>query len=141
MHEDVGRIEAELNLLLEAERAGGRVLRDLLALVTSAKLRHCLKKVEHDEGYYARELAAQIRRLGATPSTAIGAFVEKVAAVPELRDKLKLLNRGQLWVIRKIEELLPSVTDGELEGFLRVMAEGHRVNVDAVERALASGEL
>ncbi len=134
------RTEAELNLLLEAERAGGRALRDLAVLACSAELRHLLKKVAHAEGYYARELAAQVRRLGGNPSSGIGDFVEKVAAVPELGGKLELLNRGQRWVIRKIEALLPSVADAELRGFLRVMADGHRANIQAVEAALAEGK-
>ena len=123
----------------EAERAGGRVLHELTALARSAELRELLKKVGHDEGYYAGELAAQVRRLGGQPSNRTGDFVEKVRAVPDLRGKLELLNRGQRWVIRKLNERIPSLADEELKAFLAVMAQGHETNIGALEAALARG--
>ena len=103
-------LESLLNLLTEAERAGGRVLHELTEEATSLDLRELLKKVEHDEGYYAGQLAAHVRRLGGTPSNKTGDFVEKVRAVAGLVPKLELLNRGQGWVVRKIDEALPSIT-------------------------------
>ena len=132
-------LESLLNTLGEAERAGGRVLRELVALTSAPELRELLKKTAHDEGYYAGELMAHVRRLGGAPSNATGDFVEKVRSVSGLRDKLELLNRGQGWVIRKIEEGLPSVTDPDLHGFLTVMASGHHVNIAALDEALKKG--
>jgi hypothetical protein len=52
-----------------------------------------------------------------------------------------LLNRGQRWVIRKIDENLPSIDDLHLNAFLRVMAKGHHVNIGALEEALKDGLL
>jgi hypothetical protein len=131
--------EAFLNSLGEAERAGGRVLHELTELAHSLELREMLKKVGHDEGYYAGELAAHVRRLGGTASTKTGDFVEKVRAVEDFRAKLELLNRGQRWVIRKIEEQLATVADPHLKAFLVVMAQGHRVNIGALDEALKAG--
>ncbi len=68
-----------------------------------------------------------------------GDFVEKVRAVADFRGRLDLLNRGQRWVIRKIEENVPVVNDDYLKAFLTVMAEGHRVNIGALEDALKKG--
>ncbi|MDB5108066.1 MAG: hypothetical protein JWM69_1007 [Candidatus Binatus sp.] len=133
------QIEAFLNVLGEAERAGGRVLHELTGEAKSLELREMLKKVGHDEGYYAGELAAHVRRLGGSPSTKTGDFVEKVRAVADFRGKLELLNRGQRWVIRKIEEHAPTIADAHLKAFLVVMAEGHRVNIGALEDALTKG--
>ena len=133
------QLEAFLNLLGEAERAGGRILHELTEQASSLELREMLKKVGHDEGYYAGELAAHVRRLGGTPSTRTGDFVEKVRAVADFRERLDLLNRGQRWVIRKIEESGPAVSDDHLKAFLVVMAEGHRVNIGALEDALKKG--
>lgn len=113
------QLEAFLNSLGEAERAGGRVLHELTGLPQSLELREMLKKVGHDEGYYAGELAAHVRRLGGTPSNKTGDFVEKVRAVPDLKGKLELLNRGQRWVIRKIVEQLQTLTDESLQAFLK----------------------
>jgi hypothetical protein len=132
-------IEDFLNVLSEAERAGGRVLHELVPLAQSSELRELLKKVAHDEGYYAGELTAHIRRLGGQPSNKTGDFVEKVRAVPVFKDKLELLNRGQRWVMRKIQETLPSIADPELHGFLVVMKNGHETNIHALEEALPNG--
>jgi len=129
-------LEAMLNQLSEAERAGSRVLHELTDQAASLDLRELLKKVEHDEGYYAGQLAAHVRRLGGTPSNKTGDFVEKVRAVIGLVPKLELLNRGQGWVVRKIDEMLPSITDPALGAFLRVMAEGHRINISTLDAAI-----
>lgn len=133
------QLEGFLNTLGEAERAGGRVLHDLTELAQSLLLREMLKKVGHDEGYYAGELSQHVRRLGGTASNKTGDFVEKVRAVGEFRAKCELLNRGQRWVIRKIEESLPTVADEQLKAFLTVMAAGHHTNIGALEQALKDG--
>ena len=134
-------LEGFLNILGDAERAGGRVLHELTSEARSLELRQLLKKAAHDEGYYAGELSAHVRRLGGTASNKTGDFVEKVRVVSDFRGKLDLLNRGQRWVIRKIEETLPGITDPELHAFLSVMAKGHYVNIGAIEEALKEGLL
>lgn len=134
-------LETTLNVLIEAERAGGRVLHELEDQGGSLELRELLKKVGHDEGYYAGELSAHVRRMGGAPSTKTGDFVEKVRALNDFRGKLELLNRGQRWVIRKIEEKLPSIADARLHAFLRVMAKGHEVNIGTLEEYLAKNEM
>jgi nitronate monooxygenase len=134
-------LEKFLNSLGEAERAGGRVLHELTDQAQSLELRELLKKVGHDEGYYAGELSAHVRRLGGIPSTKTGDFVEKVRAVGNLKGKLELLNRGQRWVVRQIGEQLGTIVDARLQAFLRVMADGHDVNIGALDKALADGKL
>jgi hypothetical protein len=130
-----------LNTLGEAERAGGRVLHELEQEASSLELKELLRKTGHDEGYYAGQINAHIRRLGADPSTRTGDFVEKVRALSDLKSKIELLNRGQRWVIRKIDERLPSLSDPHLKAFLVVMAKGHHTNIQAVDDALKSGLL
>ena len=130
-----------LNTLGEAERAGGRVLHALEQEASALELKELLRKTAHDEGYYAGQIGAHIRRLGAEPSTRTGDFVEKVAALKDLKSKIELLNRGQRWVIRKIEERLPTLNDDHLKAFLVVMARGHQVNIQAVDDALKTGLL
>jgi hypothetical protein len=134
-------LESFLNSLGEAERAGGRILHELTDQAHSLELREMLKKVGHDEGYYAGELSAHVRRLGGTPSNKTGDFVEKVRAVADFKGKLELLNRGQRWVVRKIGEQLSTIGDERLQAFLKVMAEGHDINIGALEKALAAGML
>ena len=134
-------LESFLNSLAEAERAGGRVLHELTEQAQSLELREMLRKVTHDEGYYAGELAGHVRRLGGTPSTKTGDFVEKVRSVADFKSKLELLNRGQRWVVRKIGEQVATVADQRLQAFLKVMADGHDVNIGALDKALAEGKL
>ena len=136
-----GQLEGFLNTLGEAERAGGRVLHELTGQAKSLELRELLIKVGHDEGYYAGELVAHVRRLGGSPSNKTGDFVEKVRAVTDFRGKLELLNRGQRWVIREIDRNLPNIDDEPLRAFLRVMAKGHHVNIGALDDALKEGML
>lgn len=42
-------------------------------------------------------------------------------------------------MIRKIEERLPGLPDAHLKAFLTVMAQGHQVNIAAVDDALKAG--
>jgi nitronate monooxygenase len=130
-----------LNTLGEAERAGGRVLHDLEQEASSLELKELLRKTGHDEGYWAGQIGAHIRRLGGEPSNRTGDFIDKVRALNDLKSKIELLNRGQRWVIRKIEERLPGLSDPHLKAFLVVMAKGHHVNIQAVDEALKSGAL
>jgi hypothetical protein len=65
--------------------------------------------------------------------------VDKVRAVPVFKDQPELLNRGQRWVLHKIQETLPSIADPELHGFLVVMKDGHETNTRALEEALRDG--
>src|SRR5581483_4177699 len=111
-------LESLSNALCEAERAGGRALSDVLELAEAPHLRELIRKVAHDEGYWARELAAAVRRAGGTPSNGIGDFADKVRAVPDLAGKLALINRGQRWVVRKIGEQISGVQDPAFRGLL-----------------------
>jgi len=130
-----------LNTLGEAERAGGRVLHDLEQEASSLELKELLRKTGHDEGYWAGQIGAHIRRLGGDPSNRTGDFIDKVRALNDLKSKIELLNRGQRWVIRKIGERLQGLNDPHLKAFLVVMAKGHHVNIQAVDEALKSGAL
>ena len=60
-------------------------------------------------------------------------------AVADFRGKLELLNRGQRWVILKIEENIGTMGGAGLKAFLLAMAQGHRVNIGALEDALEEG--
>src|SRR5260370_18206861 len=121
------QLESFLNMMGEAERAGGRVLHELTDQAQSLDLRELLRKVAHDEGYYAGELAGHVRRLGGAASNKTGDFVDKVRAVGDFKGKLDLLNRGQRWGIRKIDDNLPSISAAPLPAFLRVRRRGHHL--------------
>ncbi|MAC59093.1 MAG: hypothetical protein CMH85_12645 [Novosphingobium sp.] len=128
---------SELQELLEAERAGTRV-----ALV-SRKLRklpgysELMRGVLEDEAHWCAMLSRQIARLGKCPSRKTGSFAVKALAISDPFERLAFLNRGQSWVVRKLEQLLPRVRDDALHSDLKAMADKHRTNIELAEKFLA----
>ncbi|GLV25905.1 hypothetical protein IZV00_02070 [Sphingobium sp. Cam5-1] len=127
----IGRDELldELNALLEAERAGAKVALASSTVLAPRGYIELMLTVRDDEARWCAMLAKQICRLGARPSRKTGAFREKALAISEAYDRLAFLNRGQAWVIRKLEKLLPRVRDGHLHRALKEMLESHKDNV------------
>ena len=54
------------------------------------------------------------------------------------RERFALLQRGQRWVVRRVEEALPTVAHEGVALALRKMLELHHANVAACEQMLAS---
>jgi hypothetical protein len=130
-------IAVALNELLEAERAGARVAlasRDTAANTAQAAL---LRSVHADEARWCAMLAQQIERLGAIPSERCGAFYEKAMAIADPVERLHFLNRGQAWVVRRLEALVPRVQDAALQAALAEMLASHRANIDRTTGVLA----
>lgn len=124
------------NMLLEAERAGVKVLSELLFLTEDQRLRKCLKKFLRDEGMNCHILASLVHDLDAKPTDKTGAFVEKVLALDTLEEKIELLIRGQSWVARKIEEFRHLVPEGSQTLFLNAIKLQHEENVNTLKRYL-----
>jgi len=125
----------ELNVLLEAERAGARVGASLVAdargdFVDLARILH------DDEVKWARALFEALRALGAEPSDKVGDFYERAMAIEGFEARLAFTNRGQGWVARKLRELIPRVEAPELKATLQSMLDAHIVNIDAANQAL-----
>lgn len=74
---------------------------------------------------------------GGEPSTATGAFHAKAMAITDLRERLAFLNRGQAWVVRRLQALLPRLGDTAIREDLAAMLAGHEENIAALERRLA----
>ena len=133
----IGRNEllAALDELLEAERAGARV-----ALHTAkdapAKLTPLVRAIQHDEARWCALLTQSIQRLGGTPSRRTGDFYAKAMAIQDLPARLAFLNRGQRWVVRKLQALLPRVGDARLQAGLGAMLTAHEANIARVAAAL-----
>jgi len=127
---------AALNELLEAERAGARVA--LASAKAAAGPDHAalMQAVRADEAHWCAMLSHQIRRLGGTPSRRTGAFHGKAMAIADPRERLAFLNRGQAWVVRKLDALTPRVRDDALHADLRAMAQKHRDNIERADEYL-----
>jgi hypothetical protein len=127
-----------LNRLLEAERAGAKVLVAYLEEYEPASEAAVkLLAVQRDEARNCAILMGWIRELGGTPSTATGDFLGKALAVNGRSERLAFLNRGQAWVARKIAEVLPDLPPGPLKAALAEMETSHVENIAACDRLLA----
>ena len=124
---------AALGELLEAERAGARVALASAGGTATASYASLMRAVRADEAHWCAMLSRQIRRLGGAPSRKTGAFYGKALAVADPLERLAFLNRGQSWVVRKLDALMPRVRDDDLRCDLRDMAEKHRTNIALAE--------
>ena len=120
-----------LNLLLESERAGVAALEHLAPEVEQEELRRFLLGERDEERRNVEGLEALIRAGGGTPSSAVGPFAAKVAALGTIRERLSLLSHGQEWVARKVEEALAlAPEEGPIHEFLRSMGNRHRAEIE-----------
>jgi nitronate monooxygenase len=131
-------VAARLNALLEAERAGAKVLAMFQKDPTLLpEVRDFVDFLQKDEGHNAVVLFKTIKRLGGQPSNVTGAFVEKILAIEGLAPQLQFLNQGQSWVARKINEVLPLVHEPQAKDMLMAMSQSHVDNIKACEALLA----
>jgi hypothetical protein len=123
-----------LNRLLEAERAGAKVLGALRRDHPEAAEE--LTAVHRDEARYTALLTKLVRGLGGEPSTKTGDFVGKVLALEGLKPRLELLNRGQGWVAKRLDEILPRIADDAVHAPLREMRDRHHENIAGCTRLI-----
>ena len=57
---------------------------------------------------------------------------------PTLAARLRFLNRGQGWVVKRLDGLLGEPLPSSVRGFLDEMKARHRANIEACERLAAS---
>lgn len=121
-----------LNQLLEAERAGARVAEESVAEARDDAERRNISQVHRDKGGWCVMLAAEIGRLGGTPSDQTGSFHVKAMTIAETGARLAFLNGGQAWIVRKLGEMLPRVRDARLHEALTAMRDGHVGNIELI---------
>ncbi len=126
----VGRMEE----LLEAERAGVRCLIPLARDAQEGAKKELLVHLCNDEGRFCAGLVRLIAARGAMPHRRVGAFAEKVLALPTEAQRIALLVKGQAWVVRKIDEIPEGEMTDEERKFFVEMREAHVANIEAVRR-------
>jgi hypothetical protein len=127
---------AFLNTLLEAERAGAKTIAYYLQSDCGETLRPLLTAVGHDESRYAALLARLVREQGGIPSMVTGSFFDKARTLGGTEERLTFLNRGQGWVVRKLAEVLPRLTDPSIRTALAEMHEVHLQNIKKCENVV-----
>ena len=121
-----------LNTLLEAERAGARICQRTAHEARAAgnePLAGLMAAVRDDEAHWCAVLTRAIRDLEGEPSTTTGAFFEKAAAIGDLQERVKFINRGQGWVARELRKTLPRIRDDALPAQMKAMLDGHDANI------------
>lgn len=120
-----------LQELLEAERAGVRLAVDTLKEATDEKHRLLLSQIQIGEAESCRRIRDCIKYLGGEPSLAVGDFYKKAMSIEDVLDRLFFIDRGQRWVIKKLNENLAFISSRfvkkELENVLKI----HVLNSDA----------
>lgn len=127
--QDKHELLANLNELLEAERAGARVTLETARQSPHAGIVELMQHIQHDEARWCAMLLRRIRDLGGTASPRMGAFYEKAMAIDDIAERIAFLNRGQGWVVRKLRELIPKVQDASLSADLHHMLSSHVANI------------
>ncbi|AOK63153.1 2-nitropropane dioxygenase [Burkholderia ubonensis] len=130
---------AVLDELLEAERAGARVASETAAEIHDPELHRLVAGIRLDEAHWCSVLVDAIRSLNVTPTRKTGAFYEKAMAIDDLSERMAFLNRGQRWVVRKLQALLPTLDNPEIHHALTLMLVSHEKNIGHVDARLREG--
>ena len=133
--EEYGRL---LNTLLEAERAGAKLLAAYLdELLPQSGEWDTLSEVQRDEACNCAVLIHLLLDAEAEPTTAIGDFYRKGLAINGWHERLEFLNRGQSWVAKRIGAALPRISQAGARAVLQTMLDSHVANIGICERLLA----
>jgi Domain of unknown function (DUF6306) len=127
-----------LNELLEAERAGVDTLSRLFPEARSPEMQKLFEAVRDDEAWSCGGLVRSIKTMGGAVSDEKGDFAEKVMREPTLAARLRFLNRGQGWVVKRLDGLLGETLPPSVRGFLDEMRTRHLANIEACERLAES---
>jgi 5-formyltetrahydrofolate cyclo-ligase len=126
-----------LNTLLEAERAGAKVVAAFLSeLSLDPDARESLLRIQRDESRNCAILIGLLRYIDAEPSRVTGDFFQMALVTRGDRERLAFLNRGQRWVARHIAVALPRIGDSRIRGELKAMHDSHITNVGVCKAVL-----
>jgi len=95
-----------------------------------------MNRVHEDERASCRLLLAAIKHLDGDAHQSVGEFEGKVMALADETDRIALLNRGQAWVVRRLEAILPRTDDAGVASCLQNMLELHQQNIAAAAQWL-----
>jgi hypothetical protein len=127
---------ALLNTLLEAERAGAKLLSAYLDDLPRDSVEwKRMRSVQLDESRNCAVLIRLLMKAQLRPSAAVGAFYERGRTISGLRERLDFLNRGQAWVAKQLAAALPRLPDSGRKA-LQAMHDSHLTNIRLCEALL-----
>ena len=125
-----------LNELVRAERAGARICTLSIVHAPSLAATELLRKMQSDEARSCRALIECLTIMRMDPNDGVSDFFEKCMAIDDFYERMQLLNKGQYWVIKKVEYALPRVIDSRIQQRLRQILDDHKANVVNLETYL-----
>jgi nitronate monooxygenase len=125
--DEYGRL---LNTLLEAERAGAKLLAAYLnELPADAEAWAWLSAIQRDEARNCSVLIHLLLEDGFEPSIKVGDFYRKGLAIRGWGERMRFLNRGQQWVADRIAAALPRLNGLAGQKQLQAMYDSHLANI------------
>ena len=129
-------LASALNELLEAERAGARVLLETSHQNLPQNFVQLINEIQRDEVRWCKMLVNVIQSLKLIPSQKTGSFYEKAISISDLNERLHFINRGQGWVVRRLQALIPTIDDVNIRKQLEEMRDAHMDNIELVEKSI-----
>ena len=131
-------LDSRIITLLEAERAGVLAARALLGVASDSAESDLMALVLDGERESCRILGRTLLRMGARGSGKAGDFADKVMALDGPDERIRLLIKGQEWVVRKIDEALQTVPPKEVVLPLTESRHVHEVNIGKCKEYVGS---
>ena len=133
-------LESRIITLLEAERAGVFAARALLSVATDSAESDLMALVLDGERESCQILGRTLLKMGTRGSGQVGDFAGKVMALPDPGERLRLLIKGQEWVVRKIDEALQTEPSKEILLPLTEIRHVHVINIGKCKEYIKIGE-
>ena len=131
-------LEERIVTLLEAERAGVAAARALLSVATDSAESDLMALVLDGERESCQILGRTLLKMGTRGSGKVGDFAQKVMALEVPEERLRLLIKGQEWVVRKIDEAIQTGPQKEIVLPLTEIMHVHEVNIGKCREYLGS---
>ena len=122
-------LEERIVTLLEAERAGVFAVRALLSEATDSAQSDLMAVILDGERESCRILGRTLLMMGVRGSAHVGDFAQKVMALDDPDERLRLLIKGQEWVVRKLDEALETEPSEEVVLPLAEIRHVHKINI------------
>jgi hypothetical protein len=127
-----------LNMLLEAERAGAKLLAAYVKeLPPDSRGYATLSEVQRDEAHNCAVLIHLLLDADVEPTMAVGEFYRKGLAINGWRARVDFLNRGQGWLAKRIAAALPRISQVGARAVLQTMHDSHLANIERCDQLLA----
>jgi hypothetical protein len=126
----------QLSRLLAAERGGVDALSRLIEQAPTSETRTLFTQIRDDEAWACTGLVGRLARLGHRPTRAKRRSDVKMLALPAFPDRVRLLNRGQRWVVEQIDAFLARDLDDGTRAFLVEMRAVHLRNIRRCDELL-----